>query len=289
MKYEVLQRSHYKYSLPVKESINQCLFKPLHTVNQSLLFYEQKIFPYTECYSHLDYWGNEVTTFYIWEPHNELIVETRSILEIVYEEVDIKIDKQIEEEMKTGYFISKHAEFLMPTDYTNLTDKMHYSVVNALKRTDMDVFTFLKKLNSYIYQVFAYEPGATHVKTTAKEAFEKQSGVCQDFSHVMLSICRREGIPARYVSGYIYGGEDAAMRGDSQTHAWIEVYLPKYGWVGFDPTNNCMARNQHIRVATGRDYRDITPLKGVYIGSGRQELDVSISVSRMKDDAKVSC
>lgn len=289
MKYEVLQRSHYKYSLPVKESINQCIFKPLTTENQKLLSYEQKIFPSTECYSHIDYWGNEVGAFYIWEPHNELLVETRSILELSYKQPNILLDRRIEEEMKAASFLSQFVEFLIPTDYTSITEDMHQSVITEIGREDTDVYTFVHRLNHHIFETFAYVPGSTHVKTLAKEAFEKKSGVCQDFSHVMLAICRREGIPARYVSGYIYGGEDAAMRGDSQTHAWVEVYIPTFGWIGFDPTNDRLALNQHICVATGRDYSDITPLKGVYIGSGQQELTVSISVSKMKDDVKISC
>ncbi|MGP7818343.1 transglutaminase family protein [Niallia sp. 01092] len=289
MKYEVLQRSHYKYSLPVKQSINQCIFKPLSTTSQKLLQYDLIINPQATYYHHDDYWGNEVSTFYIWDSHDELLVETRSLLEINYQKQDIFISEQVKNKMKMASFQAEYAEFLMPTSYTMLKKEMIQSVMDKLGEKDTDVYTFLHRLNEYIYNSFAYVPGATHVKTVAYEAFEKRSGVCQDFSHVMLAICRNAGIPARYVSGYIYGGEDAAMRGDSQTHAWIEAYIPEYGWIGFDPTNNMMALNQHICVATGRDYADITPLKGVYIGSGTQDMSVSISVSKVKDNDKVYC
>lgn len=289
MKYEVLQRSHYKYSLPVKQSINQCIFMPLTTSNQKLIAYEQNISPNAESSSHQDYWGNEVNTFYIWEPHHELIVETRSILELSYANPFIELTEVIEKKMTSISFRQQFAEYLMPTTYTSLSKDIIESITNTLDAKHTDAYSFVHRLNKFIYEDFAYVPGSTHVKTVASEAYEKRSGVCQDFSHVMLAICRSQGIPARYVSGYIYGGEDAAMRGDSQTHAWVDVYFPNYGWVGFDPTNNRMALNQHICVATGRDYADITPLKGVYIGSGMQELNVSISVSRIKDDVKIGC
>jgi len=288
MKYEVLQRSHYKYSLPVSQSINHCLFKPLSANSQTLLEYDLMISPKANSYSHVDYWGNDVTIFYIWEPHNELIVETKSVLHVHYEKRNILLDEQIFYAMKRESFRQQFAEFLKPTAYTTLSEEMLQSVIEAIGK-EANPYIFLQKLNEYIFNHFSYVPGATHVKTIASEAFAKKSGVCQDFSHVMLSICRHVGIPARYVSGYIYGGEDAAMRGDSQTHAWVEGYIPEYGWIGFDPTNNMMAKNQHICVATGRDYGDITPLKGVYMGNGTQELSVSISVSRLKDNDKICC
>ncbi|MFT8322644.1 MAG: transglutaminase family protein [Bacillus sp. (in: firmicutes)] len=289
MKYEVLQRSHYKYSLPVKQSINQCIFKPLSTPNQHVLNYELIIKPWTKHYNHNDYWGNEVSSFYLWEAHDELVVETQSLLEIDYPFPEVKMTEEMDAIMKSAAFRGEFAEFLMPTSYTMLKKEMLEYILNDLGEKDADTYLFLQKLNEYIYTNFSYVPGATDVKTVAYEVVEKRSGVCQDFSHVMLGICRHVGIPARYVSGYIYGGEDAAMRGDSQTHAWVEVYIPKHGWIGFDPTNNMMALNQHIRVATGRDYADITPLKGMYIGNTAQELEVSISVSKVKDEDKICC
>ncbi|WP_141430536.1 transglutaminase family protein [Bacillus sp. 03113] len=284
MKYEVLQSTKYTYSRPVSQSINKCVFKPLSNSNQNLILYEQIINPNATGSEYLDYWGNEVSTFYVWEPHDFLEVQTRSVLEISYEPVNVIITLDIEKEMKSNAFKKRYAEFLCHTEYSILHDHMIEEVLKKVGRDQLDLYHFVEKVNQYIYNHFSYVPGATHVKTVASEAFEMKTGVCQDFTHIMLAICRSQGIPSRYVSGYIYNGEDAAMRGDAVTHAWVEVYFPTYGWIGFDPTNDMLALDYHICVATGRDYADITPMKGVYMGNASHEMNVSIRVSAVESE-----
>ncbi|GAE26114.1 transglutaminase [Halalkalibacter wakoensis JCM 9140] len=278
MKYEVLQSTHYQYSMPIRQSINQSIFKPLSNDYQQVLSYDQVINPEAFCSEHRDYWNNDVATFYIWAPHHELLVKTKSMIELNHPVIDMNMTNETEIEMDSESFKQRFAEFLMKTDYTTLSDDQLASIKEELGSDTVDRYTFVKRLNTYIYEQYQYMPGSTNVKTTAAEAFSKKTGVCQDFTHVMLAICRSKGIPARYVSGYIYSGEDVAMRGDSVTHAWVEVFFPPYGWIGFDPTNNMLAQNQHICVATGRDYADISPLKGVHYGNAEQTLSVSISV-----------
>ncbi|KHF41372.1 transglutaminase family protein [Halalkalibacter okhensis] len=281
MKYEVLQSTHYQYSMPIRQSINQSIFKPITNENQQVLSYEQTISPEAFCSEHRDYWKNDVATFYIWAPHHELLVKTRSIVELTHPSVDVSMTNEMKDIMGSEKFKQTFAEYLMKTPYTSLSYEQLSLIGEVLESKKVDLNAFMDRLNSYIYENFQYLPGSTDVKTTAAESFEKRTGVCQDFTHVMLAVCRHYGIPARYVSGYIYSGEDVAMRGDSVTHAWVEVYFPTYGWIGFDPTNNIMAQNQHICVATGRDYADISPLKGVHYGSAEQDLNVSISVKSM--------
>jgi transglutaminase-like putative cysteine protease len=283
MKYEVHQSTHYQYNGPIRQSINQSILKPISTDKQNVLSYEQIINPEAYCSEHRDYWNNHVVTFYIWDPHEELHVQTKSVIEVNFTENDtVKVSDEIELKMDSLQFKQEFAEFLMATPYTTLSTDVLEEISVNLKRKETNRYTFLERLNTYIYEEFAYLPGSTDVKTLAPEAYNKKSGVCQDFTHVMLAICRYAGIPARYVSGYIYSGEDVAMRGDSVTHAWVEAYFPENGWIGFDPTNNLIARNQHICVATGRDYADISPLKGVYVGNASQELKVSISVKAVQ-------
>jgi len=288
MKFEVLQKTRYQYSEPVKQSINKCIFKPLHDEKQQLFSYEQIILPKAESTTHSDYWGNEVVTFYIWEPHDFLEVQTRSVLEVKVQKVDVVFTADMEEEMQSAQFKEVFAEYLMETPYTMLSMDAIFPILETIKEDDDNPLQFVAKLNQYIYEHFSYVPGSTHVKTTAQEAYELRTGVCQDFTHIMLAICKSQGIPSRYVSGYIYSGEDVAMRGESMTHAWIEIYLPSYGWIGFDPTNDMIAQEQHISVAKGRDYADITPLKGVYLGNGIQELSVSIQVKAIQNEHETS-
>ncbi len=118
------------------------------------------------------------------------------------------------------------------------------------------------------------------MQTTVREALEKRAGVCQDFAHVMIAVLRDAGIPARYISGYIFRGESPIL-GAEASHAWCEAYLPPYGWVGFDPTNDVLGNDHFVKIAIGRDYRDVSPVRGVYRGSTRSEMHVNVAMEAL--------
>jgi len=142
----------------------------------------------------------------------------------------------------------------------------------------VSVFTALQQLNSYVYQNFKYIKGITSVTTTLDEIWNLKAGVCQDFAHMLLSMLRLLGIPSRYVSGYVCP-HDHNLRGEGATHAWVEAYVPFYGWLGLDPTNNCIVSDLHVRLAIGRNFSDCSPVKGTYKGTTKQTLEVGVSVS----------
>jgi transglutaminase-like putative cysteine protease len=133
-----------------------------------------------------------------------------------------------------------------------------------------------------IHREFAYAPGTTTIRTSAVESFAARRGVCQDFAHIMIACCRARGLAARYVSGYLRtipaGNTDAALVGADASHAWVAVFCPPLGWVGLDPTNDVRAGRDHITVAWGRDFGDVSPLRGVLVGGGRHRLSVRVSV-----------
>jgi transglutaminase-like putative cysteine protease len=134
-----------------------------------------------------------------------------------------------------------------------------------------------------IYEAFAYEAGVTRADSPIDDVLKARRGVCQDFAHVMLAICRGWGIPARYVSGYLFTDRKAGDRSDPDaTHAWVEVFLPTLRWVGFDPTNNILAAERHIACAVGRDYSDVPPSRGVYKGEAESELAVGVTVRKAR-------
>lgn len=131
-----------------------------------------------------------------------------------------------------------------------------------------------------------YRSGATTVSTHASEVIRNRTGVCQDFAHAMIALCRAVGIPARYVSGYFYDtSRGHSLRGSEASHAWAEVYIDKFGWIGLDPTNNKVIDDTYIVIATGRDYRDVTPVVGTYYGSGKSIMDVTVRVDRLSAPA----
>ena len=141
----------------------------------------------------------------------------------------------------------------------------------------------LTELNEGIYKLFAYVPNSTKVDSPIEEALQSRQGVCQDFAHIMIALVRPLRIPCRYVSGYLFhleaedGPKDRSLEGAS--HAWVEALVPRLGWTAFDPTNNLIGGDRHIRVAIGRDYADVPPTRGVYKGEAQSELSVAVTVS----------
>ena len=137
-------------------------------------------------------------------------------------------------------------------------------------------------MNEGIYRLFAYVPNSTKVDSPIEEALLSRQGVCQDFAHIMIALARPLRIPCRYVSGYLFhceenGHQDRSLEGAS--HAWVEAFVPRLGWVAFDPTNNLIGGDRHIRVAIGRDYADVPPTRGVHKGEAHSELAVAVTVS----------
>lgn len=143
--------------------------------------------------------------------------------------------------------------------------------------TGKSVFENLQLLNHWVFIHVYFKTGVTTVSTLLEEVIDNRHGVCQDFSHLFCAIARKNNVPVRYVSGYLHQGNN--YFGDSQMHAWVEAFVPNVGWVGFDPTNDILANNDHIKVAHGKDYNDCSPLKGVVYTLGKNETKHSVEVS----------
>jgi transglutaminase-like putative cysteine protease len=147
-------------------------------------------------------------------------------------------------------------------------------------RRRKDPLELLQELNRKLYESFDYAPNTTKVDSLIDEALESRRGVCQDFAHIMIALLRELKIPCRYVSGYLYHADKSHDRSPAgATHAWVEAYLGDAGWVAFDPTNDLVGCDRHIRVAVGRDYADVPPTRGVYKGEAESELRVMVAVS----------
>jgi transglutaminase-like putative cysteine protease len=281
MKYTIKQTTEYIYDGPVSHSINQCKMEPLSDEEQRCLSFDMVLEPDTTIHKYVDYWGNHVQMFYLTKPHHVLRIKTESEVELQRSMPTEGITQETEDSveiMESARYKSDYAEYLVQTDYTQLDQEVLEKLTMRLWGEAANPLDYVRKVNTYIYENYTYRSGATHVETSAQEFMDQQEGVCQDFTHFMLSMLRFRGVAARYVSGFVYCGQDSAMRGDAATHAWVEAALPVHGWVGLDPTNNIYATDQHIRIAVGRDYSDIAPFKGVYRG-GKQKMNVSASVS----------
>lgn len=163
--------------------------------------------------------------------------------------------------------------FLKPTRFTHLPEKNRDAFILD---TDKSIFENLQALNLWTYTHIYFKTDVTDVDTLLDEIIEKRHGVCQDFTHLFCALARRNGIPTRYVSGYLHQGN--GFFGDSQMHAWAEAFIPQIGWVGFDPTNNLLANTNHIKIAHGKDYNDCSPLRGVVYTTGKNETIHTVKV-----------
>jgi transglutaminase-like putative cysteine protease len=224
-----------------------------------------------------DYFGNRVGVFSVIKPHTELLVVS---------EADV-ITKPIELPTDNASALEEWEKMRLPKDQYQFMDFLEKEAfdgepeVSELVKSLIDYhktpFENAQALASYIYNTFEYKKGITDVKTKTDEVWKLRAGVCQDFAHVLLVMIRMADIPARYVSGYICPKEQE-MRGTGATHAWAEAFIPDYGWIGLDPTNNCIVNDGHVRLAVGRNFTDCTPVKGTYKGASEHTLEVSVHI-----------
>ena len=168
-------------------------------------------------------------------------------------------------------------DYLASTRYAQASDALTQFSASIPVEADSDATSQALTLMHTIFTQFKYEPGATTVHTSATEALGLKRGVCQDFAHVMIALCRARGLHARYVSGYLYSSRVAA-RDDAASHAWVDVFVPGRGWIALDPTHDCEQSEQYVRLGLGRDYADVPPTRGTYKGAGKEALDVKVNV-----------
>lgn len=279
MKYKIEHTNIFDYETIVDQSMNTIRLKPRTDECQRLLSYRADITPATLTKEHVDIFGNNVETFFIAEHHQHLEVKSTSIVSIQKSPFIHRIDYSPEMNVifHSQLFAEHYMAYLSNTAYTYITPEQMELVDRELGAMTNPV-QYAIDVTEYVFDHFTYDGESTTVTTKASESFDLKKGVCQDITHVMLGILRSKNIPARYVSGYLYVGEDSALVGDAASHAWVEFMVPGIGWVGLDPTNNVEALENHIRVGVGRDYNDVSPVQGVYRG-GSQSLDVKVSVS----------
>ena len=193
-------------------------------------------------------------------------------VENVFEKVSLIESKDEYQELRSLEFRVDNDVFLRSTDLTKLPHEVEFQFDDKIS-----LFENLQNLNSWIKKEFTFKTNVTDIDTDLNHILEIKQGVCQDFTHLFIAIAKEFGIPSRYVSGYLHQGN--GYFGDSQMHAWVECCLPQVGWIGFDPTNNLVAAENHIKVAHGKDYSDCPPLKGIVFSSGKNETEYTVQVS----------
>ncbi len=280
--YRTIHTTTYRYEGQVSQSISEARLKPRNFARQRVLETSVTVQPgFATQESRTDYFGNHVTTIAVFGTHERFVVTSSSVVEVglvptgefplipwdaVREQLAVPVD---EESLAASEFVfdSPYVPSIKAVeDYARQTFRPGRPIVESMR-----------ELKHRVHDEFVYKPESTSIEIPLQEVMDKRHGVCQDFAHVMIGALRSVGLAARYVSGYLRSGVD--VQGAEASHAWVSAWVPGAGWLDFDPTNDVMPAEGHVTVGWGRDFGDVTPLKGVALGGGGQKVDVEVRVT----------
>lgn len=287
MMYDVSHRTVYRYSSPVVQSQHVVHMSPRPVDRQRLKGHTLVIEPApTIRTERKDYFGNRVVMFDIEQEHKELVVHARSTIGVTAAgPIDMAVSTPWDEVAR---------RIVDPRAGTDL-EVARYACPSKNTRATQDIVAYARQsfplgrpvllgawdLVERIYHDFTFDPTATDVSTPVSQVLQQRRGVCQDFSHLALACLRAMRLSARYVSGYILTHPPAGqprLAGADASHAWISVWSPEFGWVDLDPTNGLMPRDEHITIAYGRDYDDVSPIAGILLGGNEHSVFVGVDV-----------
>jgi transglutaminase-like putative cysteine protease len=280
MYYTVRHTTRFCDGAPITESIMEVRLQPRSEGTQRCLDFRLSTNPVAQIFNYRGENGNRVHHFDVPNRHNHLTITAEAIVEVsapptlpeallpaAWDELDALTED------------GEYWETLHPSHFAHPTELLSALLVELqIERRD-DPLTVVRDINAAVYTTFEYAKQNTSADSPIDDALSIRRGVCQDFAHIMIALVRSLGIPCRYVSGYLFHQREHTDRSaDGATHAWVEAFLPGPGWVGFDPTNNTLASDRHIRVAIGRDYADVPPTHGIFRGKAESELSVNVHV-----------
>ena len=292
VRYRITHTTEYQYDEMVGRCYNLANVVPRDTDRQTCLGNQLKVSPIpAHANKRQDYFGNTSYYFAVHQSHKALAITSESEVTLQENNHEPSLEFGLScAVVKERLASASDAETLLAREF--LLDSPMIKASDPLKNYAQDIFlsdrpllSAVRELTQKIYKDFTYDPGFTTVATPLSEVLEHKRGVCQDFAHFAIGCLRALGFPAKYVSGYLETlpppGQEKLIGADA-THAWFAVYSPGEGWFEFDPTNNNMAGTQHIVTAWGRDYSDVTPLRGVIFGGGEShKLNVAVTVARV--------
>ncbi len=281
MHLRVVHRTLFTYAGEATESFNELRLRPADTESQRCLAFDLRITPATEARDYRDFHGNTVHYFEVPDPHAQLCVTTISRVETVPLNERAVVPEVSVTELSASPEHEMLAEFHTSSPYVPLEVEIWREAQDVVSDGSSDVWSHVRRLGEHVHRTFAYRPNSTGVHTLATDALRQRCGVCQDFAHVHLGLCRSLGIPARYVSGYFFN-PSRRPRENEASHAWIEAWLPGVGWLAYDPTHARPADDRYVRVAVGRDYTDIRPVSGTYRGAPTRSLRVDVCVRQVR-------
>ena len=288
--YKIIHKTEYSYNHPVNLCYNEARLTPRNFAYQDCTDSQFVVEPKPkECRERQDFFGNTVYYFTIQQPHNQLTVTVTSHVDVKGREQQRDFAEHLSWESARQQLhtdldpeVLEIRQYILNSPMIPMMPELHAYAEQSFIR-ERPLLDAVEDLSDRLYTDFTYDPDFTTIATPLADVIKHRRGVCQDFAHLGIGCLRALGFAARYVSGYIETKpppDKAPLSGADASHAWFSVYLPQFGWVDFDPTNNQIPADRHITIAWGRDYADVTPLKGVVFGSGTHKLSVSVDCKR---------
>ncbi len=290
MRLGITYRMHFRYSEAVTESQNEVRVRPRDDEHQRVLSYQLTSRPVQKVLSVLDYWGTVVEHLGVRTPHTELELSAEAQVETAPRSTpSVAPDPAA---LNEEDFRSAHLEYLVPSQHVDWVsgDVVEQRAASAVAGAE-SVPAMVSAVIADVRSALLYRQDCTDIGVTLSELIEGGAGVCQDFAHLALGMLRSVDVPARYVSGYLFAADETALDAQDadlvsvQTHAWIEVAVPGWGWWALDPTNGGEAGERHVVIGCGRDYGDVPPVRGVFTGSGVAAVDAEVLISKQADGA----
>jgi transglutaminase-like putative cysteine protease len=281
MRYRIQHTTVFQYDQPIHESVMELRMQPRTDSAQRCLEFDVTVLPNTRPHRYEDFQGNIVHHFDVPSIHERLEVTATSLVEVATPQNGrpaIGADS-----WKKLDALGESAEFwdwLHPSHFAEPGAALAKFAEEIQVRRRDDPLRVLNDIHDGIANSIKYERGSTKVDSPIEDCLTSRKGVCQDFAHVFIALARGLGIPARYVSGYLYDTDATGGAGRMATHAWPEAFVPEIGWMGFDPSNRAPVTTGYIRVAVGRDYSDVPPTRGTYKGIAQTQLSVNVSVTQ---------
>jgi transglutaminase-like putative cysteine protease len=286
---DIRYTTRFRYERPVSESQNELRACPATDHRQQLVHYHVTTTPSSRVSSYLDYWGTRVDTFGVRSPHDLLEVVADATVETATpvpppEWVSLAA-------LEDPRFKDAHLEFLQPSAHVAPGPAVRDAAQACREGVRDDVVSLATAIHDHV-AALEYRSGATYVGVSVDQVHEAGGGVCQDFAHLAIALYREVGLPARYVSGYLFAVDDATGEDGGvdevavETHAWVETAIPGWGWLALDPTNSQPVGERHVTIGRGRDYDDVAPFRGVFSGAADHELEVAVTMRRLAVDPR---
>jgi len=273
MKLDILHRTRYVYSSPVRDSFNDVRLEPPSIPEQTVESFLLKVLPAVRLKHYNDFYGNWIHHFEIPEPHGYLLIESQSRITTNWPAA-LPLDATLCPLAKIAEAadIERCFDFMQSSRFIELEPDVWRLALDATDQ-QTDVWQAVLAILRFTHGYLKYESKSTHVHTHTRDVIREKRGVCQDFAHLMIGLCRSVKIPARYISGYL------ATEAASATHAWVEVFIPGTGWRGLDPTHNRQIDGTYVKIGHGRDYADVPPVSGNYRGTLDRTMEVQVQIS----------